>query len=57
MGGAAAALANHAQESITVYQAYNAQIAKAAVQQQTLLVPGWSSERMTWIKPSWSWMM
>ncbi|EPS38177.1 hypothetical protein H072_8111 [Dactylellina haptotyla CBS 200.50] len=44
-------------DSITVYQAYNAKIADEAVKQQTLKVPGWSSERMTWIKPSWSWMM
>ncbi|RVD85546.1 uncharacterized protein DFL_003866 [Arthrobotrys flagrans] len=45
------------EESITVYQAYNKKIADAAVQNQTLAVPGWSCERMTWIKPSWSWMM
>ncbi|KAK6501463.1 hypothetical protein TWF481_009301 [Arthrobotrys musiformis] len=45
------------EESITVYQAYNENIADAAVQNQTLAVPGWSCERMTWIKPSWSWMM
>ncbi|KAK6532594.1 hypothetical protein TWF281_006776 [Arthrobotrys megalospora] len=45
------------EESITVYQAYNEKIADAAVRDQTLAVPGWSCERMTWIKPSWSWMM
>ncbi|KAK6341401.1 hypothetical protein TWF696_008477 [Orbilia brochopaga] len=44
-------------DSITVYQAYNSHIAKEAVKQQTLRVPGWSCERMTWIKPSWTWMM
>ncbi|KAK6543684.1 hypothetical protein TWF694_000421 [Orbilia ellipsospora] len=44
-------------DSITVYQAYNEKIATEAVKQQNLKVPGWSSERMTWIKPSWSWMM
>ncbi|KAK6348126.1 hypothetical protein TWF718_005940 [Orbilia javanica] len=45
------------EDSITVYQAYNEKIADAAVKNQTLAVPGWSCERMTWIKPSWSWMM
>ncbi|KAJ6263115.1 hypothetical protein Dda_1674 [Drechslerella dactyloides] len=44
-------------DSITVYQAYNSQIAEEAVRQQSLRVPGWSCERMTWIKPSWTWMM
>ncbi|KAF3223448.1 hypothetical protein TWF106_010554 [Orbilia oligospora] len=49
--------ASYDEESITVYQAYNDKIADAAVRNQTLAVPGWSCERMTWIKPSWSWMM
>ncbi|KAK6358190.1 hypothetical protein TWF730_007542 [Orbilia blumenaviensis] len=45
------------EDTITVYQAYNEKIADAAVEHQTLSVPGWSCKRMTWIKPSWSWMM
>lgn len=44
--------------TITVYQAYNSSIARAAVEQQRLdasplFLPG----RMTWVKPSWNWMM
>ena len=43
---------------ITVYQAYSASIAKAAVASQKLHAsPDFSFTRMTWIKPSWCWMM
>ncbi|KAK4631865.1 hypothetical protein CLAFUW4_02914 [Fulvia fulva] len=46
------------EDCVVVYQAYNASIASAAVEHQilsasSLLKPG----RMTWIKPSWCWMM
>lgn len=41
---------------IRVYQAYNARIADKAVQAQRL-VPPFKIERMTWIKPSFFWMM
>lgn len=45
-------------ETITVYQAYSAEIAIPAVQQQRLSAsPNFSPTRMTWIKPSWCWMM
>ncbi|KAL5352928.1 hypothetical protein ACLOAV_002877 [Pseudogymnoascus australis] len=44
--------------TITVYQAYSASIAKAAVKEQKLSAsPDFSLQRMTWIKPSWAWMM
>lgn len=45
-------------ETITVYQAYSPEIALPAVQQQKLSAsPAFLSTRMTWIKPSWCWMM
>ncbi|KAI2616125.1 ATP-dependent RNA helicase DHX8 [Hypomontagnella submonticulosa] len=45
-------------ETITVYQAYNTEIASAAVQKQKLSAsPQYRLARMTWIKPSWCWMM
>nr|RBQ98086.1 hypothetical protein FVER53263_01028 [Fusarium verticillioides] len=44
--------------TITVYQAYKESIAKAAVDAQKLNAsPDFKSGRMTWIKPSWAWMM
>lgn len=50
--------AHHTSTTITVYQAYNAEIADAAVQQQKLNAsPKFSTTRMTWIKPSWAWML
>ncbi|KAK7992535.1 hypothetical protein PG988_001329 [Apiospora saccharicola] len=45
-------------EAVTVYQAYNAEIASQAVAQQRLdASPRFRTTRMTWIKPSWCWMM
>lgn len=43
-------------ETITVYQAYSPQIAEAAIRAGTF-VPPFSPDRMTWIKPSFGWMM
>ncbi|MEU8244614.1 DUF4291 domain-containing protein [Nonomuraea sp. NPDC048916] len=43
-------------QSITVYQAYDAAIASPAVAAQRF-VPPFKRERMTWIKPSFCWMM
>jgi len=43
--------------TITVYQAYNNTIAKAAVENQTFVSPPYKKDRMTWIKPSFLWMM
>jgi len=42
--------------TITVYQAYRSAIAIPAVQNQKF-VPPFKMERMTWIKPSFLWMM
>ena len=45
-------------ETITVYQAYKTSIANAAVKAQKLNAsPDFKPGRMTWVKPSWSWMM
>jgi Domain of unknown function (DUF4291) len=43
-------------DTITVYQAYNQEIANAAVANQTF-APPFKLGRMTWIKPSFLWMM
>lgn len=50
------ARAAYTAETVTVYQAYAAQIADAAVSAGTF-VPPFSRDRMTWIKPSFGWMM
>lgn len=45
-------------KTITVYQAYSDAIGKAAVKHQKLNAsPDFKLGRMTWIKPSWTWMM
>jgi hypothetical protein len=50
--------AQYDDDTITVYQAYSALIAQAAVKEQKLYAsPDFSFQRMTWIKPSWAWMM
>jgi hypothetical protein len=43
-------------ETITVYQAYTPQIAEAALAAGTFVSP-FKRDRMTWIKPSFLWMM
>lgn len=43
-------------ETIVVYQAYRPAIAEAAVAAQRFVAP-FSLNRMTWIKPSFRWMM
>ncbi|WP_326557094.1 DUF4291 domain-containing protein [Micromonospora sp. NBC_01796] len=43
-------------ETITVYQAYRAEIAEAALAAGRFVGP-FKRERMTWIKPSFLWMM
>ncbi|MGX1810996.1 DUF4291 domain-containing protein [Nocardia sp. NPDC055321] len=48
--------ADYDQESIVVYQAYAPAIAEPAVLAQRF-VPPFSTNRMTWIKPSFLWMM
>ena len=48
----------HTPTHITLYQAYNTTIATAAVAHQLLSAsPSFSPSRMTWIKPSWAWML
>ena len=44
-------------DSITVYQAFNPEIAHSAVANQRFTHPTFKIERMTWIKPSFLWMM
>lgn len=48
--------AAHDPTSLTVYQAYPAPIAEAALAAGTF-APPFKRERMTWIKPSFRWMM
>ena len=43
--------------SIIVYQAFNECIAQQAVEKQNFLIEGFKASRMTWIKPSFYWMM
>lgn len=44
-------------DSVIVYQAFNSSIAQLAVDKQTFVSPPFKKERMTWIKPSFLWMM
>lgn len=48
--------ADYDRDTITVYQAYGAQIAQPALAAKTF-VPPFSFTRMTWIKPSFLWLM
>lgn len=48
--------AEYDRDSITVYQAYGPEIGRAAVEHGTF-VPPFSRGRMTWIKPSFLWLM
>ncbi|WP_433430029.1 DUF4291 domain-containing protein [Nonomuraea sp. CA-141351] len=48
--------AAYTEESITVYQAYDPAVAEPAVAAQRFVAP-FKRERMTWIKPSFLWMM
>lgn len=44
--------------SITLYQAYSPEIAIPVVEKQSFLdIPAFSTTRMTWVKPSFLWMM
>jgi pre-mRNA-splicing factor ATP-dependent RNA helicase DHX16 len=49
--------ATYTNSTIIVYQAYNETIAKAAINNQTFTVPQFNPDRMTWIKPSFRWML
>jgi Domain of unknown function (DUF4291) len=54
--GARLVRAAYNDETITVYQAYAPEIAEPAVR-AGMFVPPFSRSRMTWIKPSFGWMM
>ena len=43
--------------TLRVYQAYSDTIAESALKHQTFVAPLFKMERMTWIKPSFLWMM
>jgi hypothetical protein len=45
------------EHTIHVYQAYSDEIADAALAHGTFVAPPFKMERMTWIKPSFLWMM
>lgn len=44
-------------EGVYVYQAYNSAIADWALEHQSFGGPAWKPARMTWIKPSFAWML
>lgn len=44
-------------KTIRVYQAYSDAIANSALERGTFVSPPFKMERMTWIKPSFLWMM
>ncbi|PAU56069.1 hypothetical protein BZL41_20225 [Pseudomonas sp. PIC25] len=44
-------------KTIRVYQAYSDAIADSAIARSTFVSPPFKMERMTWIKPSFLWMM
>jgi hypothetical protein len=45
------------EDTVRVYQAYSHRIAEPAVQTGNFVSPPFSMKRMTWIKPSFLWMM
>ena len=47
----------YTETTVRVYQAYSNVIADSAVKHQTFMPPSFKFERMTWIKPSFLWMM
>ncbi len=47
----------YGERTIRVYQAYGDQIADAALGKGTFVSPPFKMDRMTWIKPSFLWMM
>jgi len=49
--------ANFNDKTIRVYQAYNDAIANTAIENGAFMTPPFKMERMTWIKPSFLWMM
>lgn len=49
--------ATHNDKTIRVYQAYSDAIADSALEHGSFVAPPFKMERMTWIKPSFLWMM
>lgn len=49
-------LAQASGEALVVYQAYSPSIGVEAARRGHFLVPGFSMDRMTWIKPNFLWM-
>lgn len=49
--------AEYGDDWVVVYQAYNEEIASTAVAAGTFVCPPFKMSRMTWIKPSFLWMM
>lgn len=49
--------ATYNDKTIRVYQAYSDAIADSALEHGTFVAPPFKMERMTWIKPSFLWMM
>ncbi|MBG6206497.1 hypothetical protein IWQ49_001146 [Labrenzia sp. EL_126] len=49
--------AAYSENTIRVYQAYSDEIANSAIKNQTFVSPPFKLTRMTWIKPSFLWMM
>ncbi|WP_229205806.1 DUF4291 domain-containing protein [Duganella sp. Leaf126] len=49
--------ATYDESTIRVYQAYSKEIAEAALTTGTFTSPPFKMDRMTWIKPSFLWMM
>ena len=47
----------HDDEGVFFYQAFNAAIADYAIANQRLGGQGFNAQRMTWIKPSFAWML
>jgi len=47
----------YTEKTIRIYQAYNDTIADSALETGTFASPPFKMERMTWIKPSFLWMM
>ncbi|MEP3890362.1 MAG: DUF4291 domain-containing protein [Hellea sp.] len=45
------------EKNIRVYQAYNEAIAESAIRSGRFISPPFKKDRMTWIKPSFLWMM
>lgn len=47
----------YTEDTIRVYQAYSDEIANSALENGNFISPPFKMERMTWIKPSFLWMM